>query len=106
MRIYTFKGGIQPTSKKENIKDASVQNVLPGKEMIYPLSISKDEVAFPMVVEDEYVQRGQKIAEYNKEGKALYSSVSGYVKKIETRIWKLFKIPMTRLINWNKDKMD
>jgi Na+-translocating ferredoxin:NAD+ oxidoreductase RnfC subunit len=67
MRIHTFKGGIQPTSNKENIKDVSVQNVLPGKELIYPLSTSKEEVAFSMVVEDEYVQRGQKIAEYNKE---------------------------------------
>jgi len=82
MRIFTFKGGIQPNSRKYLSKEKPITSISSEKEMIYPIA----DHALPLVVGGEYVLRGQKIAEGIDNKISVYSSVSGVVTAIESRL--------------------
>lgn len=84
MRIYSFRGGIQPNMKKNNTKEKEIQRISAGKRMVFPLSRDGKNYAFPVVCIGDFIQRGQKIAEENNGADTIYSSVSGEVTGIET----------------------
>lgn len=86
MGLLTFKGGIHPDDGKKLSKDRPIKQVLPGEELVFPLSQHIGAPANPIVEADDYVLRGQKIAEAGGFVSApIYSSVSGKVKGVETR---------------------
>lgn len=86
MGLLTFKGGIHPDDGKKLSKDKPIKQVLPGEELVFPLSQHIGAPASPIVEADDYVLRGQKIAEAGGFVSApVYSSVSGRVKGVETR---------------------
>lgn len=86
MGLLTFKGGIHPNDGKQLSKDSPIKPLLPGEELVFPLSQHIGAPASPIVEPGEYVLRGQKIAEAGGFVSApIYSSVSGIVKSIEMR---------------------
>lgn len=87
MLRLTFKGGIHPYEGKELSKDKPVRDVLPGKELVYPLSQHIGAPAVPCVQKGDHVLVGQKIADAGGFVSAgICSSVSGEVKTIEPRL--------------------
>ena len=86
MAKMTFVGGIHPYDGKELSKDKSIQDILPGGELVYPLSQHIGAPASAIVSKGDRVLAGQKIAESGGYVSApVYSSVSGTVKAIEPR---------------------
>ncbi len=86
MAIYTFKGGVHPFDGKKISKDKPIDTVLPGNELVYPISQHIGAPAKPVVKRNDRVLKGQLIAEANGFVSAnIYSSVSGTVKSIEKR---------------------
>lgn len=87
MGILTFKGGIHPNDGKSLAKDSPIKELLPTGELVFPLSQHIGAPASPMVKKGDTVLRGQKIAEAAGFVSApVYSSVSGTVKAIESRL--------------------
>lgn len=85
MSLKTFKGGVHPIEGKELSKDQPVKELLPGKELAFPLSQHIGAPAKPLVAAGDTVLRGQMIAEAGGFVSApIYSSVSGRVKGIES----------------------
>ena len=86
MAKLTFIGGIHPYDGKDLSKDRAIQDVLPGKELAYPLSQHIGAPAKPIVAKGDRVLVGQKIADAGGFVSApVHSSVSGTVKAIESR---------------------
>lgn len=86
MGLLTFKGGIHPDDGKKLSKDKPIQSILPGEELVFPLSQHIGAPASAIVNQGDHVLRGQKIAEAGGFVSApVYSSVSGTVKGIEMR---------------------
>ena len=86
MAKLTFNGGIHPYDGKDLTKDFPIVNVLPKKELVYPLSQHIGAPATPVVKKGDRVLRGQMIAEATGFVSApIHSSVSGTVKAIEPR---------------------
>ena len=86
MGLLTFKGGIHPDDGKKLSKDKPIQSILPGEELVFPLSQHIGAPASAIVNQGDRVLRGQKIAEAGGFVSApIYSSVSGTVKGIEMR---------------------
>ncbi len=86
MAKFTFTGGIHPYDGKDLSKDKPIKDVLPGRELVYPLSQHIGAPAKAVVEKGERVLTGQKIAESAGFVSApVYSSVSGTVKAIEPR---------------------
>ncbi|MCI9437871.1 MAG: electron transport complex subunit RsxC [Lachnospiraceae bacterium] len=86
MAKLTFVGGIHPYDGKELSKDRPIQDVLPGKELAYPLSQHIGAPAKALVAKGDRVLAGQKIAEAGGFVSApVHASVSGTVKTIEPR---------------------
>ena len=86
MGLLTFKGGIHPDDGKKLSKDKPIQSILPGEELVFPLSQHIGAPASAIVKQGDRVLRGQKIAEAGGFVSApVYSSVSGTVKGIEMR---------------------
>lgn len=86
MAKLTFNGGIHPYDGKDLTKDFPIVNVLPKKELVYPLSQHIGAPATPIVKKGDRVLRGQMIAEATGFVSApIHSSVSGTVKAIEPR---------------------
>ncbi|MCR4764033.1 MAG: electron transport complex subunit RsxC [Lachnospiraceae bacterium] len=86
MANRTFFGGIHPYEGKELSKDKPIKTILPGKELVYPLSQHIGAPAKPIVEKGDHVLVGTKIAEAGGFVSApIYSSVSGTVKGIEKR---------------------
>ena len=86
MAKLTFLGGIHPYDGKELSKDKPIQDILPRKELVYPLSQHIGAPAKPIVKKGDRVLTGQKIAESGGFVSAsIYASVSGVVKSIEPR---------------------
>lgn len=86
MRGGTFKGGIHPFDGKDMSKDIPVEEIFPGTEVVYPLSQHIGAPAVPVVKPGEQVLVGQTIAEAGGFVSVdICSSVSGTVKKIESR---------------------
>ncbi len=86
MAKLTFVGGVHPYDGKEISKDKPIRDLLPGKELVYPLSQHIGAPAKAIVKRGERVLMGQKIAEAAGFVSApVYASVSGKVKTIEAR---------------------
>ena len=86
MAKMTFVGGIHPYDGKELSKDKPIQDILPGDELVYPLSQHIGAPAKEIVTKGDRVLAGQKIAESTGFVSApVYASVSGTVKAIEPR---------------------
>ena len=86
MAKLTFVGGIHPYDGKNLSKDRPIADVLPGNELVYPLSQHIGAPAKPIVAKGDRVLMGQKIAESGGFVSApIYASVSGTVKTLEAR---------------------
>lgn len=86
MAKLTFVGGIHPYDGKDLSKDKPIADILPGSELVYPLSQHIGAPAKPIVAKGDRVLAGQKIAESGGFVSApIYASVSGTVKAIEAR---------------------
>ena len=84
MAFLTFRGGVHPYDGKELSKEKPVRELLPGKELVYPLSQHIGAPAKPIVTKGDHVQAGQKIAEMGGFVSAnIHASVSGTVKEIK-----------------------
>ena len=87
MSLNTFKGGVHPIEGKDLSKDKPVKELLPGKELAFPLSQHIGAPARAIVAAGDTVLRGQMIAEAGGFVSApIYASVSGKVKGIEPRL--------------------
>lgn len=87
MGLSTFKGGAHPYDGKALSKDMEIVEILPGKELVFPLAQHIGAMAKPVVAIGDRVLAGQLIAEKNGFISAnIYSSVSGTVTKIEPRL--------------------
>ena len=86
MAHRTFFGGIHPYDGKELSKDKPIKTILPGDELVYPVSQHIGSPAKPIVQKGDRVLVGTKIAEAGGFVSApIYSTVSGTVKGIEKR---------------------
>ena len=86
MAKLTFVGGIHPYDGKDLSKDKPIKEVLPGEELVYPLSQHIGAPAVPVVQKGDRVLTGQMIAQAGGFVSApVYASVSGTVKAIEPR---------------------
>lgn len=86
MAKLTFVGGIHPYDGKKLSKNRPIQDILPGKELVYPLSQHIGAPAKALVAKGERVLVGQKIAEGGGFVSApIHASVSGTVKAVEPR---------------------
>ena len=84
MAFLTFRGGVHPYDGKELSKEKPVRELLPGKELVYPLSQHIGAPAKPIVAKGDHVLAGQKIAEMGGFVSAnIHASVSGPVKEIK-----------------------
>lgn len=86
MAKLTFVGGIHPYDGKELSKNRPIRDVLPGRELVYPLSQHIGAPAKAIVNKGDRVVAGQKIAEAAGFVSApIYATVSGVVKAVEPR---------------------
>lgn len=86
MAKLTFVGGIHPYDGKDLSKDKAIQDLLPGKELVYPLSQHIGAPAKALVAKGDRVLTGQKIAESGGFVSApIHASVSGTVRAVEPR---------------------
>ncbi len=86
MAKFTFAGGIHPYDGKDLSKDKPIKDVLPGDELVFPLSQHIGAPAKAIVKKGDHVLAGQKIAESGGFVSApIYASVSGVIKTIEPR---------------------
>ena len=84
MAFLTFRGGVHPYDGKELSKEKPVRELLPGKELVYPLSQHIGAPAKPIVAKGDHVLAGQKIAEMGGFVSAnIHASVSGTVNEIK-----------------------
>ena len=87
MKLATFRGGVHPDDGKSLAKDCPIQALLPGNELVFPLSQHIGAPAVPVVKKKDTVLMGQRIAEAGGFVSAnIVSSVSGVVKNIEPRL--------------------
>ena len=87
MAKLTFVGGIHPYDGKKLSKNKPIQDILPGNEVVYPLSQHIGAPAKAIVAKGERVLVGQKIAEAGGFVSApIHASVSGTVKVVEPRL--------------------
>lgn len=86
MAKLTFVGGIHPYDGKDLSKNSPIRDVLPGGELVYPLSQHIGAPAKAIVQKGDRVVAGQKIAEAGGFVSApVYATVSGVVKAVEPR---------------------
>ena len=86
MARFTFVGGIHPYDGKELSKEGPIQEILPGPELVYPLSQHIGAPAKAIVAKGDRILAGQKIGESGGFVSApIHTSVSGTVKAIEPR---------------------
>lgn len=79
MAHFTFRGGIELHEQRERTKDLPIREVLPGKQLIFPMLHQEK----PVVIPGEYVRAGQLIAKDEEAISRIHSSVSGIVKSVE-----------------------
>lgn len=80
MAHFTFHGGIDLREHKERTKDLAIQEVLPGKKLVFPMRHHENALVIP----GEYVLAGQLLARSDDESMSrIHCSVSGIVKSIE-----------------------
>jgi len=86
MAKHSFFGGIHPYDGKDLSKRKRIADILPGEELVFPLSQHIGAPAVPIVQKGDEVLRGQMIAEAGGfVSSNIFSSVSGTVKCIEPR---------------------
>lgn len=86
MGLATFKGGIHPYEGKELSESKPIEILMPGKELVYPLSQHIGAPAKPLVSKGDPVLVGQKIGEADGYISAnVICSVSGTIKAVEPR---------------------
>lgn len=86
MGLHSFKGGVHPFEGKEFSMASPIREVLPGKEIVLPVSQHIGAPATILVAVNDEVKKGQKIAEASGFVSApIHSSVSGKVTKIEPK---------------------
>ncbi|MCR4993346.1 MAG: electron transport complex subunit RsxC [Lachnospiraceae bacterium] len=84
MNKGTFKGGVHPYEGKELSMDKPTVKLLPGKELVYPMSQHIGAPSKPVVAVGDHVLMGQKIAEASGfVSVPISASVSGTVKDIK-----------------------
>ncbi len=84
--VFTFKGGIHPKDMKSATDSKAIREIIPPKNLVFPLSQHIGAEAKPIVSVGDTVLVGQKIAECNGFVSAnIHSSVSGTVTAIEPR---------------------
>lgn len=84
MARRTFVGGIHPYDGKDLSKDKPIKEILPKKELVYPMVQHIGAPAIPVVNIGDKVLAGQKIAEADGlVSSPIYATVSGTVIKIE-----------------------
>lgn len=80
MSHFTFHGGIKLRENKNRTKDLPIEEILPGKTLIFPMRHKENALVIP----GEYVLAGQLIARSDDEAMSrIHASVSGVVKSIE-----------------------
>lgn len=87
LSLLTFKGGAHPYDGKELSYNSPIEELKPQGELVFPLSQHIGAPAEPVVAVGDRVLAGQLIAK--KAGfisANIHSSVSGTVKKIESRL--------------------
>ena len=82
MAHYTFHGGIDLREHKERTKDLPIEEVLPGRFLVFPMEQGENELVIP----GEYVLAGQLIAKTEDSLSRIHSSVSGIVRGVENRM--------------------
>lgn len=83
MAHYTFRGGVDLRENKERTKDLPIQEILPGKTLLFPMRHGENALVIP----GESVLVGQLLARTEDESMSrIHSSVSGIVKGIEDRM--------------------
>lgn len=83
MAHYTFRGGVDLRENKECTRDLPIQEVLPGKTLLFPMRHEENALVIP----GESVLAGQLLARSEDESMSrIHSSVSGIVKGIEDRM--------------------
>ncbi|MDR2044257.1 MAG: electron transport complex subunit RsxC [Clostridium sp.] len=86
MAKLTFVGGLHPYDGKELSKDKPIRELLPGNELVYPLSQHIGAPARAAVKKGDRVLAGQKIADPGGIVSApVHATVSGTVKALEPR---------------------
>ena len=87
MKMHTFKGGVHPPEKKGFTANKAIESVYPSTNMVsIPLTMGGKPNELLVSVGDT-VTRGQKIADNTDCLSApVHSSISGKVKKIETKL--------------------
>ena len=82
MAHYTFHGGIDLREHKERTRDLNIDEVLPGRFLVFPMEHGENE----LVIQGEYVLAGQLIAKTEDALYRIHSSVSGIVRTVEERM--------------------
>ena len=82
MAHYTFHGGVELRDQKERTKNLSIEEVLPGRYLVFPMQHGEQALVIP----GEYVLAGQLIARGDETLSRIHSSVSGIVRGIEDRM--------------------
>ena len=81
MSVLTFRGGTHPYDGKILSRDAAIEEIKPGEELVFPLSQHIGAPATPVVAVGDKVLKGQKIAEAGGfVSSPIYASASGTVK--------------------------
>lgn len=87
MRGLTFKRGIHPRYCKDATAKVQIEKMLPGKELVFPMSQHIGAPCTPVVKKGDYVYVGSLIGAANGFVSAhIHSSVSGTVKTVEMRM--------------------
>ena len=87
MKGLTFKKGVHLNYHKEITCDKNIEIMLPGKELVFPMSQHIGSPCTPIVKKGDRVLVGQKIGEANGFiSTNIHSSVSGVVKEIGSRL--------------------
>ena len=85
MGANSFKGGVHPYDGKALSKDKPIAELLPKKDLVFPLSQHIGAPAKPVVQRGDRVKVGTLLAEAGGFVSApIYSSVSGTVSKIDS----------------------
>lgn len=84
--MRTFPGGVHPQENK-NSSNKQIIKITPPKDLVIPVCQHIGAPAIPCVKVNDYVKKGQKIADASGVVSAnIHSSVSGVVKAIEKRM--------------------
>ncbi len=87
MGANSFKGGVHPYDGKDLSKDKPIVELLPKKDLVFPLSQHIGAPANAIVAVGDHVLAGQKIGENcGFVSASVFSSVSGTVKAIEPHL--------------------